>query len=157
MNHRVVSFHYVLKNTSGETLDSSLDAEPMTFVEGRRQIIRGLEEELIALNQGDKKKIKVEPEKGYGEYDESLVMDLPRNQFPQDEKIEVGDQFRVSLPGSTPKVVTVTAFTENHISVDGNHPLAGQDLIFDIEVTQIRPALPEDLKEHNCADHDHTH
>jgi FKBP-type peptidyl-prolyl cis-trans isomerase SlyD len=157
MNHRVVSFHYVLKNTSGETLDSSLDSEPMTFVEGRRQIIRGLEEEIVALSQGDKKLIKVEAEKGYGEYDAKLVMDLPRDQFPQDEKIEVGDQFRISLPGNPPRVVTVTALTDKHISVDGNHPLAGQELIFDVEVTQIRPAVAEDLKEHNCADHDHTH
>jgi len=157
MSQRVVSFHYTLKNKNGETLDSSRDAEPMTYVEGKRQIIRGLEEELKGLSTGDKKAVVIPADKAYGAYDKALVMKINRDQFPKDEKIEVGDQFRVAMPGNEGKIFTVMGLTDAHIDVDGNHPLAGEDLHFDVEVTEAREAQEADLKDHACCDHDHDH
>jgi FKBP-type peptidyl-prolyl cis-trans isomerase SlyD len=157
MKNRVVSFHYTLRDEDGEMLDSSRDSEPMTFVEGKRQIIRGLEEQLKELSQGDKKQIKVEPGKGYGDYDDALAIEIPKEHFPPGEPIEVGDQFRLTMPGNEPRIYTVTGISDARINVDGNHPLAGMDLYFDIEVTGIREATSADTEEGCCGGKEHTH
>lgn len=155
MKHRVISFHYTLKDEEGETLDSSLGSEPMTFTEGKRQIIKGLEEELSSLGLGDKKQIKIGPEKGYGDYDESLAVEISKEHFPSGEPIEVGDQFKLTMSGGKPKVYTVTEVSDNKVSVDGNHPLAGMDLYFDVEVISTREATSSDLQDHCCEGHEH--
>ena len=161
MENRLVSFHYVLKNETGEVLDDSHGGEPLTYIEGKSQIIRGLEENLTTAQAGEKKHVIVDAAKAYGEYDEALVMEIPRDQFPKEEQIEVGDQFRVSLPGNNPKVFTVADISDAVVSVDGNHPLAGEALYFDIEVTTARPATEEEINAEphgdECCDQDHGH
>lgn len=159
MKNRVVSFHYTLRDEDGHMLDSSRETEPMTYVEGKRQIIRGLEEQLRTLKNGEKKQIKVEAGRGYGDYDDSLVLEIPREHFPVGEVIEIGDQFRLTMPGAEPKIYTVTGMSEQKVNVDGNHPLAGLDLFFDIEVTEIRDATPKDLEDPAacCEGEHHSH
>ena len=160
MKNRVVSFHYVLKNQDGETLDDSTGSEPLKYVEGMSQIIPGLEEALKPLKLGDKKNVKIEAANAYGEYEEGLVMDIPKTQFPAGEAIEVGDQFRLSAPNSPPRIFTVMELKSEAVKVDGNHPLAGTDLFFDVEITEAREATEADMKEEDgcCGeDHDHDH
>lgn len=158
MNSRYVAFHYVLKNQTGETLDESTGDEPLSYVEGESQIIPGLEKQLASMNKGDKKKIHVKPEDAYGTYKPELEKKLPRDQFPTEETIEVGDQFRLSLPNEEPHIFTVTAITDTQIDMNGNHPLAGQDLFFDIEVMEMREATEADKEaDEGCCDHDHDH
>lgn len=157
MKHRVISFHYELKNQSGEVLDCSRETDPLTYVEGQQQIIAGLEEALKSLNLGDKKLVTVPAEKAYGVYEEGLKMTLPIDKFPQDEKVEPGDQFRMRVPGGEARIFTVTDVTKTHVTIDGNHPLAGQDLFFDVEITEAREATEKDLEgDDDCCDHDHS-
>lgn len=151
MPARVVSFHYTLKDKDGKVLDSSQGNEPMTYLEGSGQIIPGLEEALKAAQSGDKKHVPVKAAEAYGEHDKSLVFDVPRTQFPPGEQIEVGMKFRAGSADEPSPVFTVMNLTDSHISVDGNHPLAGQDLFFDVEVTDVRDATLEEIK------HGHAH
>lgn len=151
MKNRVVSIHYTLKNASGEVLDTSRETnEPLEYVEGHGQIINGLESEVAKLKTGDKKKVTVQAKDAYGTHDKKLILEIPKGQFPKDEKIEVGDQFRMTLPNSKPRIFTVTEIKTEHIAVDGNHPLAGEDLYFDVEVMATREATKEDLEGGEC-------
>ena len=158
MSTRVISFHYTLKDKAGSTLDSSQGSEPMAFLEGSGMIIPGLETALLLMSVGDKKNVSVVATDAYGEYDKSLVLDIPRAKFPSGE-VAVGDQFRANSDEHEPSpVFTVTKVTDSHVSVDGNHPLAGQDLFFDVEVMDIRPATQEELSHghiHGAGGHHH--
>lgn len=156
MKSRVVTFHYVLTNDRGETLDSSQGSDPLSYVEGQEQIIPGLENELKALKAGDKKKITVAPEKAYGTYDAQLIAKISKGEFPKDEAVSVGDQFRLTLPGKDTRIYTVTEVGDKVVQLDGNHPLAGQTLHFDVHVTEAREATEADLED-QCCDHDHEH
>lgn len=147
MKPRVISFHYKLTDATGQTLDSSFGDEPLAFLEGAGQIIPGLEAELIKLNVGDKSHIVVAAEDAYGPRDESLVVEIERNRLPPGQ-IKVGDRFRSS---QYPTPLTVTKVTDSHITLDANHPLAGQDLTFDVEITAIRDATDEEIA------HGHVH
>jgi len=148
---RVVTFHYTLKDKDGKTLDSSSGHDPMTYLEGSGQIIPGLEEAIKAMKTGDKKKVEVQAAEAYGEYDANLHFDVPRSQFPKDEQIEVGMKFRAGSPDEPSPVFTVTGVNDQHVKVDGNHPLAGQNLFFDVEIVDTRDATLEEIK------HGHAH
>lgn len=150
-DRRVVSFHYVLTDKEGTQIDASTGSEPMTYLEGGGQIIPGLENALNTLNKGDKKKVQVAAAEAYGEYDKEMVFDVPRTQFPKGEKIEVGMKFQAGGHGEPSPVFTVTKVSLEHVTVDGNHPLAGKDLFFDVEITDIRQATKEELA------HGHVH
>jgi len=151
MTARVVTFHYTLKDKSGQQLDSSRGGEPMTYLEGSGQIIPGLEAAMKALKTGDAQKISVPAADAYGEHDKEMVFEVPRSQFPAGESIDIGMKFRAGAPGEPSPVFTVTAIREQSVEVDGNHPLAGQDLFFDVEVTDVRDATLEEIK------HGHAH
>ncbi len=147
---KVVKFHYTLKDGSGNTLESSHDDEPMMFLEGVGQIIPGLESALVGLKKGDKKSVDVKAAQAYGEYEQDLVVQVPRAQMPKKD-ITVGDQFHADSGQGHTQVVVVTAVSDEHVTVDGNHPLAGQDLHFDVEITDVRDATKEELE------HGHAH
>lgn len=147
MSEKVFSFHYTLTNPAGEVLDSSDGRDPLVFMAGKGQIIPGLESELILLNVGDKKKVEVKAVDAYGEHDPARTIEVPLDKLPK-ENIEVGDQFHA---GAEHASFVVTSVTETHAKLDGNHPLAGVDLTFDIEVTGIRDATLEELA------HGHAH
>lgn len=147
---RVVTFHYTLTDSTGEILDSTKGEAPFGFLEGAGQIIPGLESQILNLEKGTKKKITVTSDNAYGPRDENLVKPVPREQFEQKE-IKVGDQFQVGDEhgGGMPLIVVDVSAT--HVTLDANHPLAGVDLTFDVEIIDSRPATKEELS------HGHAH
>lgn len=148
MSKKVVSFHYVLTDAKGNKLDASDKAEPLSFLTGTGQIIPGLESELVKLKIGDKKRIQVTAAEAYGDRDNTLVQQVPRERMPQGD-LKVGDMLRTDNEHFS--VVTVTEVTLSHVTVDGNHPLAGQDLTFDVELVSERDATLDELA------HGHAH
>ena len=146
---RVFSFHYALTDPHGNLIDSTEGGEPFVFMEGAGQMIPGLETQMGNLNKGDKKTLNVAHAQAYGERDESLVLEVPRDKFPVKE-LKIGDRFQVgNAPGGPP--MTVADFNEQKVFLDGNHPLAGVDLTFAVEVVEIREATDEEMA------HGHAH
>nr|WP_298250202.1 peptidylprolyl isomerase [uncultured Halomonas sp.] len=146
----VVAFHYTLTNDAGEVLDSSEGREPLTYLHGAGNIIPGLEKELEGRVAGDKLNATIAPAEGYGEKQDQLVQEVPRDAFQGVESIEPGMQFQAQTEGG-PLMVTVTQVGGDTVTVDGNHPLAGQTLNFDVEVASVREASDEE------AEHGHVH
>jgi FKBP-type peptidyl-prolyl cis-trans isomerase SlyD len=154
---RVVSIHYTLTDDKGTVLDSSQGAEPLQYLEGAGNIIPGLEKALSKLNVGDKKMVRVPAAEAYGLKREDMVQEVPRTQFPPNMQLKVGDRFRGGPEDHAP-VFTVTAVNGDKIHLDGNHPLAGQDLNFDVEVTEARVATSEEVSHgHAHGPHGHHH
>jgi FKBP-type peptidyl-prolyl cis-trans isomerase SlyD len=149
MSKRVFAFHYVLRNTAGEILDQSDEGQPISFLEGAGQIIPGLESQLLPLKTGDKREVSVGAAQAYGERDEKLVVKVPRDQIPSKD-VKIGDMFRGG-PDEDAPVFTVTEVTTSHVTVDANHPLAGEDLTFSIVMAEIRQATAEEIA------HGHAH
>ncbi len=146
----VVSIHYTLTNADGETLDSSVGQDPLVYLHGSNNIIAGLEAALLGKSAGDSLQVSVEPGDGYGELRDELVQEVDRSAFQGVDDIDVGMQFMAQTPwGEQP--VTVVKVEGDNITLDGNHPLAGQVLNFDVEVVEIREASAEEL------DHGHVH
>ncbi len=146
----VASIHYTLKNDAGETLDSSEGQDPLHYLHGAQNIVPGLEKALEGKTTGDKLSVVVSPEEGYGEYDDNLLQDLPKEMFAGVEKIEVGMEFHAQTQDGM-QVIEVTKVDGDTIGVDGNHPLAGKALHFDVEVTDVREATADELE------HGHVH
>ena len=145
-NACVASIHYTLKNDAGEVLDSSDGREPLLYLHGAGNIIPGLENALVGKVAGDKVSVSVNPEEGYGLPQDDLVQIVPRESFQGVDQIDVGMRFQADS-SQGPMVVTVTAVDEENVTVDGNHPLAGENLNFDAEVVEVRAASDEE-KEH---------
>lgn len=146
----VVGIDYTLTDEQGTVLDSSQGREPLYFMQGVGQIISGLEEALEGRQAGDKVQVAIPPEKAYGPRNESLISQVPRDRFPDSAAIEPGMQFRASSEEG-PVVVTVTDVSLDFVMVDGNHPLAGQTLHFDVDVVSVREATASEI------DHGHIH
>lgn len=146
----VVTIHYTLKNDAGETLDSSAGSDPLAYLQGNGNLIPGLENALEGKQAGDKLSVKIAPKDGYGEYDNALVQQVPRRSFKGIANVQAGMQFQVQSPQG-PRMVTVSKVIGDMVTVDGNHPLAGQNLNFDVEVTDVRAATEEELA------HGHVH
>ncbi|HIX60808.1 MAG TPA: peptidylprolyl isomerase [Candidatus Halomonas stercoripullorum] len=146
----VVAFHYTLTNDAGEVLDSSEGRQPLTYLHGAGNIIPGLERQLEGRAAGDKLNVAVSPEEGYGEVQPQLVQEVPRDAFQGVDNVEPGMQFQADTQGG-PLMVTVTKVENDTVTVDGNHPLAGQKLNFDVEITTVRAASEEEVQ------HGHVH
>jgi len=153
----VVSIHYRLTNASGEQLDSSEGQEPLAYLHGAGNIIPGLENALVGKVVGDKLSVTVEPEEAYGPVKEEMIQDVDRANFEGIDVIEPGMQFMAQTPwGQQP--VTVVKVQEDAVTLDGNHPLAGQTLSFDVEVVEVRAASEEELEHghvHGAGGHHH--
>jgi FKBP-type peptidyl-prolyl cis-trans isomerase SlyD len=141
-NGKVVSFHYTLTNAQGDVLDQSQE-HPMPYLHGAGNIIPGLEKELAGKKVGDKLTVNVPAAEAYGEYHEQLVNDVPREAFQGVDQIEPGMQFQANTPEGV-QVITVKAVNGETVTVDANHPLAGQDLNFDVEIVEVREATEEE-------------
>jgi FKBP-type peptidyl-prolyl cis-trans isomerase SlyD len=152
MNQQVISFHYTLTDPAGKKLDSSEGREPLSFVEGAGNIIPGLETHLSAMAVGEKKRVTVPAKQAYGERDAARMVEVPREKFPEKE-VQVGDQFRLGGGGQA-MVVTVMKTSPSHITLDANHPLAGVDLTFDVELVAKRDATAKDME---CCSGAHHH
>lgn len=146
----VVGIHYTLTDTEGSTIDASAEGAPLVYLHGAKNIIPGLENELAGKKEGDALKVTVKPEEGYGQKVPELVQEVPRTAFPEDAKLEPGMRFSAqSEAGET--TVVVTEVGDENVTVDGNHPLAGQTLNFDVTVDSVRQASEEELA------HGHVH
>jgi len=159
INDTVVAIDYCLKNSAGEIIDSSDGAEPLEYLHGHQNIIPGLEKALDGKKADDAFDVVVDPESGYGEYNDSLVMDVPRENFPDGVAISVGTKFEAESPGGY-ITVTVTKVGDGTVTVDANHPLAGETLFFSGKVISVRDATQEEidsgLDDCDCGcEHDH--
>lgn len=150
MSQQVIGFHYTLKDKEGNLIDTSVESSPLLYLEGSGQIIPGLEKEITPLNVGDKKDIEVKAADAYGEVIEDLRITVQKSQFPADKDLQIGDQFQVNEEENAP-IFTVIEIEGENIHIDGNHPMAGHDLFFEVEVTEKRAATPEEVS------HGHAH
>lgn len=150
MSQQVVTFHYTLRDTRGQILDASLGGDPIRFLEGAGQIVEGLEEGLRGLTPGTKAYIGVPAAKGYGEHDETQVQRVLRALLPVEGEIKAGDRFRAGDDAYAP-IVRVVEVEGDELLLDANHPLAGVDLEFEVEIMETRPATEEELA------HGHVH
>lgn len=154
----VVNMTYVLTNDDGEEIDRADKGEPFTYLHGHNQIVMGLEKELLGLKAGDKKKVQVSPEEGYGDIDPSLITMAKTNQFPKGAELEVGVQFMAEDADGNNVVFTIVEIEGEDITLDGNHPLAGETLNFDVEILGMREATAQELEHgHAHGDHGHDH
>ena len=147
---RVVSFHYTLRDPSGRVLDSSAGGDALTYLEGAGQIIDGLDEQLRDVAAGVKARVQVPAVKAYGERDPGQVHRVKRGMLPIEGDLNIGDQFQTDTDRFAP-VVTVAAIEGDDVLLDANHPLAGVDLTFDVEIVSARAASAEELS------HGHAH
>ncbi len=149
-DNKVALIHYTLTNATQDVLDSSEGQEPLAYIHGHGHIVPGLENALDGRSKGDRFSVTVSAQEGYGEHDERLTQSVPRQMFSGVDEIEVGMQFHAQTEQGM-QVVTVIEVADDTITIDGNHPLAGQDLHFDIEVVDVRDASAEELE------HGHVH
>lgn len=148
--NKVITIHYTLTNDNGTVIDQANAEQPLIYIHGAGNIIPGLEQALLDKKAGDKVNVTITPEDAYGERMENMVQTVSKSMFEGIEKIETGMQFHAE--GNTgPVVVTVTEIAGDEITIDGNHPLAGETLTFDVEIAAIRDASPDELN------HEHVH
>lgn len=149
-NDTVVSFNYTLTNEQGEVLDKS-NGEPLAYLHGHHNIIPGLENALVGKTVGDKLTVTVEPKDGYGEYLAEAVQEVPRANFQGVDNISAGMQFQTQTEDGHVMLVTVKDVNDDVVIVDGNHPLAGVTLTFDVEIVEVREATADEIA------HGHAH
>jgi FKBP-type peptidyl-prolyl cis-trans isomerase SlyD len=146
----VVTMHYTLTDDAGEVIDTSRESDPIAYLHGHGNLVPGLERELEGKNTGDKVNVSVTPECGYGEYDKKLVQQVPRRALQGIANVRVGMRLQAQTPQG-PRAVVVTRLVGDMVTIDGNHPLAGRNLNFDVEITDVRDATEEELE------HGHVH
>ena len=134
----LVSVHYTGKLKSGEIFDSSKDRDPLKFTLGNKEMLAGFEKGVVGMKPGESKSVTLEPENAFGDRREDLLLEYPKNEFPQDITPSVGLQLKLSNSSGANLTVVITAMGEDSVTLDGNHPLAGQTLVFDIELIEIQ-------------------
>ena len=156
-NNKVATLHYTLKDNDGNILDQSEDGS-FVYLHGAMNIIPGLENALATKVAGDSLSVKVMPEEGYGLRDDSRIQEVPKNMFENSDDIQLGMQFHAQGPGGEMLIVTVTDVKEEMVTIDGNHPLSGQELNFDVKVVDVRDASDEEIEHgHVHGEHGHQH
>jgi FKBP-type peptidyl-prolyl cis-trans isomerase SlyD len=147
----VVTIDYTLKNDEGEVLDSSKENGALSYLHGHQGIVEGLEDALEGKSAGEKVEATLDPDKAYGERDERLLFEVGRDRMPDEVDLEVGMQFLAQGQDGSQRPVTVAAIGDDKVTLDGNHPLAGERLHFDVTINEIREATDEEI------DHGHVH
>lgn len=132
-----VKVHYTGRLQDGSVFDSSVDREPLEFEVGAGMMIAGFDKAVNGMNIGDKKTAEIPANEAYGEKNDEMVVDVPKAQLPPDLKPEVGQQLAMQQPNGQSVPVVVTKVEAETVQIDANHPLAGKDLIFDIELVSI--------------------
>jgi len=148
--NKVITLHYTLTDDAGTVIDQSTDGS-FVYLHGASNIIPGLENALTGKAAGDELQVSVAPEEAYGVRDDSRVEQVPREMFPADTDIEPGMQFHAQGPEGQMVMITVVEASNDTVTVDGNHPLAGVPLNFDVKIIDIRDASAEELE------HGHAH
>jgi FKBP-type peptidyl-prolyl cis-trans isomerase SlyD len=154
---QVVSLHYTLRDEAGEIIDSSPTGEPLAYLHGHGNLVPGLERELAGRSVGDRLNVTLSPADGYGEYDPKLVQQVPRRALKGVGELRVGMRLSAS-GGRSVRTVTVTRIAADLVTLDGNHPLAGKKLHFEVEVAAVRAATEAELSHghvHGPDGHDH--
>jgi len=149
-NDKVATLHYTLKDNEGNILDQSDDGS-FVYLHGAFNIIPGLEEALTGKKAGEDFNVKVSPEEAYGIRSEEHMQEVPKEMFESDAEINVGMQFYAQGPNGDDLMVTIAEIKDDVIVVDGNHPLAGMELNFDVKVIDVRDATDEEME------HGHVH
>jgi len=156
--NKVVSMHYTLTDNAGTVIDTSEGLDPLVYLHGTGALIPGLEKELEGKATGDKMDVKIQPEDGYGVRNEQLMQQVPKEHFANfPQEIQPGMQFQANSEQG-PIHVTVVEVTEQHVVVDGNHPLAGVELNFKVEIMEVREATAEEKEHghvHGAGGHEH--
>ena len=132
-----IKVHYTGKLDDGSVFDTSEGRDPLEFKLGENQIISGFEKAVIGMKPGDKSTVKIPAEEAFGLHREEMVIEMKKEDFPSDVDPKVGQKFNLHHSDDQTVVVTVTEVTENTVTLDGNHPLAGKELTFDIELVEI--------------------
>jgi FKBP-type peptidyl-prolyl cis-trans isomerase SlyD len=148
--HRVVTLAYTLKDDDDSIIDQSDDGS-FCYLHGASNIIPGLENALTGKATGDELSVSIPPEEGYGVHDVEKTQAVPREMFPADDEIVAGMQFHAQGPDGHQLVVTVVKVEDDRVTIDGNHPLAGVQLNFDVKVLEVREATGEEIT------HGHVH
>lgn len=148
--NKVVGIDYKLTNSNGEMIDSSEQHGALYYIQGNGDLIPGLERELEGKTKGDNVKVKIAPKDGYGERNDSLCQEVPRSQFENADALQIGMQFEVETEHGE-LIVAVTKVDGDNVTVDGNHPLAGMELNFDVTIKEVREASAEEIA------HGHVH
>ena len=148
--HAVVTIDYTLTNDQGQVVDTSENNQPLAYIHGTGSIIPGLEEALEGKSSGDEVQVSIPPEKAYGEHDEQLKQVVPRDRFEGVDTLEPGMQFQAQTEGGV-RIVTIAAIDGDEVTVDANHPLAGETLHFEVAVRDVREASAEEIE------HGHVH
>ena len=149
-DQKIVTLHYTLTDNEGKVIDQSEDGS-FAYLHGASNIIPGLENALAGKSAGEELSVSVSPEEAYGVRDDSMLQQVPKNMFEDTEQIVVGTQFHAQGPNGEMLVVTVMEVQDEHVVVDGNHPLAGVDLNFDVKIIDVRDASEEEVE------HGHVH
>ncbi len=148
--NKVVGIHYTLTDDQGNTLDSSDGRDPLYYLHGNGNLIPGLEQELENKKKDDALKVTIQPEDAYGKRNDEMVYELDRSKFPNPKEIEPGMTF-TSQTNEGDIHLTVVKIEGDNVTLDANHPLAGQKLTFDVKVVEVRDASAEELE------HGHVH
>lgn len=146
----VVGMDYSLK-VDGEIVDSSEGSEPIEFIQGHGNIIPGLEKELYGLKIGESKKVLVKASEGYGEYDPDAILTVDKQNFPDEIPLEIGIEVAITNDDGNEMIAVIEEIGENTITLNGNHPLAGKDLEFDVRIASLREPTAEEIE------HGHVH
>ena len=149
--NQVVTFHYSVTNENKEVVDSSFSAEPLAFLAGQNQVLPKVEETLNGMLLNTKKTVTLSPQEAYGEYNEEHIQQASRGNFPADTKLEIGMQFMADMEDGGHMPFIIKAIEGDQVTIDFNHPLAGQTLTFDLELIEVRDATEEELS------HGHVH
>jgi len=132
-----VRVHYTGKLDDGTVFDSSAGSDPIEFVIGDHQVIPGFEDGVTGMAIGETKTITIPFDQAYGAYDDGLVLDVPRDQFPEHITPEVGEALQLQQPDGNVITVIISEVSDESVTLDANHPLAGEDLTFDLELAEI--------------------
>ncbi len=147
----VVTLHYRLTLDDGSIADQSFGGDPLVYLHGARNIVPGLERQLAGKKIGDKLEVDVAAKDGYGEYDPAADQSVAKSQFPPNVEIKVGMAFQTSTRNGQPMTVWVRGLKDDQVTISSNHPMAGQQLHFTIEVLDVRRATADEKK------HGHAH
>ena len=149
--NKVVTMNYTLKDEQGNVIQTTDNKEPFRFMSGNKQILPKLEEEVDAMIIGSKKNVKIPAKEAYGEYTEQAIQQVKKANFPQDVELKVGMEFISNTPEGQQLPFVVKEIKNEEVTVDFNHPLAGMDLEFDVELVDVRDATLEEIQ------HGHAH
>jgi FKBP-type peptidyl-prolyl cis-trans isomerase SlyD len=152
MRAQIISFRCELRNRTGDLISSTVNREVLTHAEGDEPaMLPALVEGLRDLREGERRRILLTADRAYGFYDPKLVTECPRSDLSQGAELRMGDEVRGRIHSGRDQIYRVIGVSRHAVTLDGNHPLAGQDLVFDIETLEARDATDEDLAEGTVA------